>query len=47
MLVLDEEEGLAEVGFAEELRLEIELRAAKDLSIADRLTDELDLAESV
>jgi len=45
--VLDAEEGLAEVGFVEELRLEEELRAANDLSIADRLTDELDLAESV
>jgi len=45
--VLDEEEGLAQVGFVEELRLEEELRAANDLSIADRLIDELDLAESV
>ncbi len=45
--MLDAEEGLAELGFAEELRLEEELRAANDLSIADRLIDELDPAESV
>ncbi len=45
--MLDEEEGLAELGFVGELRLEEEVRALNDLSIADRLTDELDLAESV
>ena len=45
--MLDEEEGLAELGFVGELRLEEEVRALNDLSIADRLTDELDLAASV